>query len=308
MCRVLMYRGKPVLVDNLLYQPDNSLIRQTHESQMLDMLNLAGFGMLAWDPTSVDLDVPFEYRTALVPIFDRNLKALAVKLRAKTMIAHVRGVPYHERVTVGEQNAHPFRYAHAQWALAHNGDLASFDAMRFSLVPHMRPEVARNIRGNTDSEWIYALFLSQLDDPYASCDAEAAVAAVERTLAILREVRTNHGIDLCSPINLFLSDGSQVVVVRYCFDFGCYEPGSPSSVRGSTYDYLSLWYTTGAEYGVHDGEWKMIGGFRSADSLLIASEPLTRDTSTWLEVPEYSALYASEIDGGPSLTVKYLDA
>ena len=34
-----------------------------------------------------------------------------------------------------------------------------------------------------------------------------------------------------------------------------------------------------------------------AHSLLLASEPLTADASTWLEVPEYSLLAAS-LDGG----------
>jgi glutamine amidotransferase len=32
-------------------------------------------------------------------------------------------------------------------------------------------------------------------------------------------------------------------------------------------------------------------------SLMIASEPLTSDTSTWLEAPEYSILTASLEDG-----------
>ncbi len=31
--------------------------------------------------------------------------------------------------------------------------------------------------------------------------------------------------------------------------------------------------------------------------ILVASEPLTVDTSTWLEVPEYSALCATLDDG-----------
>ena len=37
--------------------------------------------------------------------------------------------------------------------------------------------------------------------------------------------------------------------------------------------YLSLWHTSGREYGFYDDEWKMIGGAGSADSVIIASEP-----------------------------------
>ena len=44
MCRALLYLGQPVLLDNLLYQPDSALVRQSYMPRMLHMLNLAGFG------------------------------------------------------------------------------------------------------------------------------------------------------------------------------------------------------------------------------------------------------------------------
>ena len=44
MCRALLYLGQPVLLDNLLFQPDSALIRQSTMPRMLHMLNLAGFG------------------------------------------------------------------------------------------------------------------------------------------------------------------------------------------------------------------------------------------------------------------------
>ena len=59
---------------------------------------------------------------------------------------------------------------------------------------------------------------------------------------------------------------------------------------------MSLWYTLGNEYLERDGEWVMVGAGEPI-SLMIASEPLTSDTSTWLEAPEYSILTA-ELDGG----------
>ena len=54
MCRALLYLGEPVLLDNLLFQPDSALVRQSYMPKMLHMLNLAGFGMRAWDPGSRD--------------------------------------------------------------------------------------------------------------------------------------------------------------------------------------------------------------------------------------------------------------
>ena len=54
MCRVLAYLGEPVGLDQLLVESDSSLIRQTYAPRMAAMLNLAGFGLVAWDRTSHD--------------------------------------------------------------------------------------------------------------------------------------------------------------------------------------------------------------------------------------------------------------
>ena len=64
-----------------------------------------------------------------------------------------------EREIVGEPNLHPFRFRGASVALAHNGHLRDFTRMRYDLVEHVRPELAREIEGTTDSEWIYARVL-----------------------------------------------------------------------------------------------------------------------------------------------------
>ncbi|MBE9553046.1 MAG: hypothetical protein IMF05_06260, partial [Proteobacteria bacterium] len=87
-----------------------------------------------------------------------------------------------------------------------------------------------------------------------------------------------------------------------------YRTESPAAVHEANLNYLSLWYTLGREYGFHDGDWKMIGGNGTAKSVMVASEPLTRDTSAWLEVPEYSMLYTTVRDGQPMAEVEHLAA
>ena len=286
MCRILSYMGTPVLLDHLLYAPDSSLLNQTTAAQMLSMLNLAGFGMAAWDPFSHEPHVPYRYRTTQVAVFDRNLKELAGKLRVGALLAHIRGVPMTSTVQVNEQNVHPFRFNGVPLAMAHNGDLAGFREMRFALLPHVRPEFAQAISGSTDSEWIYALVASALPDPGAINSPEAILAAIRSALATIRAVRERHGITRSSSANLMFCDGVNLVAVRYTFDFGRFEA---SQLQGTT-DFWSMWYTFGADYGLHDGEWKLTGGAAQADSIVVASEPLTRDFATWIEVPEYTAL------------------
>jgi predicted glutamine amidotransferase len=202
---------------------------------------------------------------------------------------------------------HPFQFPGVRLALAHNGDLARFGDMKLHLLESIRPDIANLIRGTTDSEWIYALIVSRLADPHGVCSADELVRAVDEAFAIIRRARERAGIATSSSVNLFLTTGEQIAAVRYCFDFGCYRTEDPAKVHEANLAFLSLWYTSGSEYGYHDGEWKMTGGADTADSIMIASEPLTRDTSTWLEVPEYSMIYADTRSGRPTIEVRYLD-
>ena len=307
MCRALLYLGEPVLLDNLLYQPDSALVRQSTLPRMLHMMNLAGFGMRAWDRDSREPDRPWTYASTQLPVFDRNLKGLAEKIEAGAVLAHVRGVAYSTAVDISLANVHPFQFAGSPLAMAHNGDLAGFAELKPALAAHVPAALARHVRGTTDSEWIYALVLSGLRDPFAFPEGEELVEAVARALAIIRREREDLGIDVSSSVNLFFADGTQVAAVRYCFDFGCYATADPARLHEANLNFLSLWYTLGRGYGLHDGEWKMTGGAEGADSILVASEPLTRDVASWVEVPEYSVLHARIRDGRPAVTLRYLD-
>ena len=307
MCRALLYLGEPVLLDNLLFQPDSALVRQSYMPKMLNMLNLAGFGLRAWDPRSHAPENPFFYGSPSLPVFDRNLKNLAEKVRAACVLAHVRGVAYSSAVEISLQNVHPFQFEGLPWALAHNGDLAGLTEMKPHLAPHIGKEFLGRIRGTTDSEWIYALFVSQLKNPAGKASESEVFAALESTLAILREARKKIGMALSSSVNLFIANGSQLAALRYCLDFGCYRTDDPSRVHEANVTFLSLWYTLGRDYGLHDDEWKMTGGAERADSILVASEPLTRDTSSWVELPEYGALFAEIQEGRPRVSLRLLD-
>ena len=276
MCRALLYLGSPVLLDNLLYQPDSALIRQSTMPRMLNMLNLAGFGIRAWDPASADPQRAFSYYSQSLPVFDRNLQNLAQKVRPSCV-------------------------------LAHNGDLADMARMKPLLAPRIKPQYLAQIHGTTDSEWIYALLVSQLNDPHAALADEEFFKSLASTLEIIRDARAKLGIAVSSSVNLFVANGTQLAALRYCFDFGCYRTADPARVHEANLSFLSLWYTLGRDYALHDGEWKMSGGTENADSIIVASEPLTRDTSAWVELPEYGALFAEMRHGRPRVAVRLLD-
>jgi glutamine amidotransferase len=292
MCRVVAYLGRPIQLAHVLYETDSSLVTQTYRPQMLANLNLAGFGMAVWNIASPRPDEPLVYRTTKLPAFDPNLRNLSWKLETTCLLAHVRGVTLGRADDVSEQNVHPFRFPGAGVAVAHNGHLREFARMRYDLIEHIRPEIASSIGGSTDSEWLSALVVSQLET--AAPDAEQLVDAVVKAFRVLREVRARHGIATSSPVNLFLSTGECLVATRFSFDYGWFP--EDDVLLEIDLPYASLWYTAGERYAEHDGEWEMVGD-GPAESFLIGSEPLTKNTSTWLEMPEYAVLSASLRDG-----------
>jgi glutamine amidotransferase len=305
MCRILAYLGEPLPLRNLLFDTDNSLVRQSYSPRMMNtFLNLAGFGMKAWDPSTLLPEDPLSYRATTLPTFDRNLRSLSAKLAPTCVVAHVRGVTYSDEAVVADTNLHPFHFPGSRVVLAHNGHLRRFTAMRYALIGHVRPDLAECIEGTTDSEWIYALILSQLDDPWGTPEIGALADATAAALRILRSVRSACGIDTSSPVNLCVSTGRGVVATRFSFDYGWYP--SEDEMLETDLPFVSLWYAIGDAYAENRGEWQMTAG-DPPRSVIIASEPLTVDHSSWLEVPEYSMLTAELTPSGVEFETRDLD-
>lgn len=294
MCRVLSYLGKPLLIEELLYRSDNSFIKQSyHPKYMSHLLNLAGFGMSAWDRSSHQPEVPFQYKIQNLPFYDDNLRSLSRKITANCLLAHLRGVPYRDKEVVSLQNVHPFIFKDLNIALAHNGALHNFETMKYDLLEYVRSDYIRYIHGTTDSEWIYAIFLSQLPINDGSYTTNEIIKAIYDTLKILQHVREKHKIMANSPVNLFISNGEFIAATRFVFDYGW--PITDSDIKAHS-GYHSLWYTYGESYGYYDNEYRMKGTKRKR-SIIISSEPLTEDATTWVELPEYTLIIAREQEG-----------
>lgn len=303
MCRVLSYLGLPISVEELLYEPDNSFIKQSyHPKYMSYLLNLAGFGIVAWDNSSSNPKLPYMYKTTQLPFYDENLRNLSDKISAQCLLAHLRGVAYTDKQVVSQQNVHPFMFDGVNIALAHNGALVDFEKMKFDLFEYIKPEYFKSVHGTTDSEIMYAMFLSQLPKSGIKT-TDDIIKAILETLKILRHVRHKHDITTASPVNLFITNGEFIAATRFVFDYGW----QPLDAKRSThFAYHSLWYTYGESYGFYENEYKM-RGLKKKSSIIISSEPLTEDVTTWIEIPEYTLILAKLADGEIELISQDID-
>lgn len=303
MCRALMYLGVPTPIYDLLYNTDSSLIKQSYDPKyMSNFINLAGFGMAAWNPLSRESQQPYYYTTEELPFFDMNLSSISTKITANCLLAHVRGTSYSSKSIVSKQNVHPFMFEGCKIALAHNGELESFSKMKYGLLKYLKPEIAEKIKGTTDSEWVYALILSQLENPNDHASVDVVEKAVCKAIKILRTVRAEYNIAVASPLNLFISNGHYLIATRFILDFGCFL----GHYHVDHLTYQSLWYTFGEKYDYHEGQYKMVGNEKRS-SIIISSEPLTKDVTTWIEVPEYSIMSAYLKEGEVQISIQDIE-
>ena len=214
------------------------------------------------------------------------------------------GSPTPTRRWSADTNLHPFQFPGARVVLAHNGHLREFARMRYALVEHVRPELAQRIEGTTDSEWIYALVLSQLEDPFACPAARAGRGDRGGASHPAHACATRPASRPPRPSTSASAPAAAMVATRFSFDYGWYPP--EDEMLETDLPFVSLWSTTGGEYARRDDGWQMTAG-DPPRSLIIASEPLTVDDAGWLEVPEYSMLTAELTSAGVEFETRDLD-
>ncbi len=126
------------------------------------------------------------------PIDERDvidLAEAAESVRTDVLIGHVR------RASVGSlrtENTHPFRYR--MWLFAQTGTIGGFSSLRERLLASQPEFLRRNVRGDTDSELFFYLFLSFLHDAghldeahvapeYVATALRASISLVDRLSA-----------------------------------------------------------------------------------------------------------------------------
>ncbi|WP_051684085.1 class II glutamine amidotransferase [Blastococcus sp. URHD0036] len=255
MCRWIAYTGSPVLVRELLYTPENSLIVQSLRSRLgAEPTNGDGFG-LGWYGEG---EIPGQFRSTEPAWNDRNLLELAGHIRSPLVFAHVRAST---GSVVQQTNCHPFR--HGRWLWMHNGYLAGFAAMKRELALAVAPELYPGIEGTTDSELFFNLALTyglEEDPP----------SAVARAVGLIEEIGRRHGERFPVQMTVATTDGETLWAFRY------------SSEGRSRSLFHSVEVATLREQYPENEVLQRL----SDDARMVVSEPLGGLRGAWREVSE----------------------
>lgn len=296
MCRFLVYCGSsPIILSKLVTEPSHSILTQSYDSRLrLDSrrpVNGDGFGIGWYTDPSLGPD-PCIFTSTLPAWNCVNLERLAPKTASNLIFAHVRATT---EGSLAENNCHPFQHETLMWM--HNGNIGAWKAVKRPLASSLRDKWFLEVRGGTDSEWAFALFLDTLESlgvdpsshPVGGFDPKLLRKAMKSTVAKINAfvesatANTTHQTNGHSPppsametrslLNFALTDGHSVLVTRYV--------SSPTDAAAS------LYYSSGTAWvqGPLPGQFRMERRDKASDVVLVASEPLTFERHNWLSVP-----------------------
>jgi glutamine amidotransferase len=186
-----------------LCSAENALRTQSHRHPH-------GWGV-AWYPARTA--VPEIRRGVMAAHADADFAAAARTALSRVVLAHVRDASVGG---VALENTHPF--VEGPWVFAHNGTVARFArvrGVRQGLEREIGAERRRRLRGDTDSERLFQLFLARL----AACaegrrpglpEVRRAMGEVVRRVARIADRGT-----LRSTMNFLVSDGRLLAACRH---------------------------------------------------------------------------------------------
>lgn len=270
--------------------------------------NADGFGIGYYTPKLGAS--PYIY-TSIVPAWnDINLERLASHNASHLIFAHVRATT---EGSTSQDNCHPFVHGSLMWM--HNGGLGGWKHIKRRLAARLADKWYLGVKGGTDSEWAFALFLDTLErmgvnpssEPEGGFSPTMLRKALLRTIAIINELIDqipestvyNENVDTKSLLNFCVSDGQTIICTRY--------------INSAKDEAASLYYSTGTQWDSRvrlgdDENYSMERRDRGADVVLVASEPLTfqrgeyiphmcmrssiadATTENWINVPTNSIL------------------
>jgi predicted glutamine amidotransferase len=259
MCRWLAYSGSPILLEELLYKPEHSLIDQSLHARLgVDTTNGDGFGV-GWYDTD-NAQTPAVFRSIEPAWNDRNLREVAGHVLSPLFLAHIRAST---GTAVQQTNCHPFR--HDRWLWVHNGLVRDFHRVKRELALTVDESLYPHMEGSTDSEMLFYLALTFGLE-------ENPPAAVERMVGHVEEVGHRHGTEHPIQMTIGTTDGSSVWAFRY-------------SSEGKS---RSLYYSADMRSVREMYPERPRLQEASDETRIVVSEPIVDLPGAWNEVPESS--------------------
>lgn len=304
MCRVLAYIGPEIPLESLLLEPENSLINQSLDPELHPLLQLAGWGFGIWSEHLLKPDAPFLYRRPMGAFYDDNAEGIIPSLQTSTLLAHVRAAAYNSSTVLADENCHPFSFDKTPWIIAQNGGLPNWKILQRELLAHCEDKYLKQMRGTTDTEFLYVLLLSLLKGDSDSDIKEG----FEKLLEVMLQAMKKLDMVELTKLKIALVAPNRIIGVNYGYDSegntdvsGDWKElrrSAPPKGDNSLSMLLEPMYLLmGKNFQDYAGSYELEAcPEEEATSAIFASEPLTEDGDEWLNI-EFGEIVALERNG-----------
>ena len=209
-----------------------------------------------------------------------------------------------------DENCHPFSFEHTPWIIAQNGALPHWRQLQRELLQHCKDKYLTQMRGTTDTEFLYVLLLSLLEGD-SNDDVQRGF---EKLLRVIREAARKLDLAALTKLKIALVSSDRIIGVNY----GCGHDGE-TDVTG---DWKKLrdedlplsmllepvYVLTGANFEDHADSYKVDACPEGeATSAIFASEPLTEDGEEWQKIEFGEIVFLERKDRLITKTVRKLD-
>jgi predicted glutamine amidotransferase len=269
MCRFIAYLGRPIIVDELLLKPKNSLVHQSYGAEESHQtLNGDGFG-LGWYVHDIS-QKPGLFRSISPAWNNNNLIYNAPLIRTSCMFAHVRAA---SEGAISEANSHPFHYE--RFLMMHNGVVPGFSKIKRRLLGLLNDDLFLWVKGQTDSEHVFALLMQhflELRGSASSISTQQIKQGFQKTFDVIQELKVDAGTaHEVSTFNMMITDGYRIFGTRF----------SSNPDR----ETRTLYYASGSRFECTSGVSSMIQDESGDQAVLIVSEKLNRREEEWTAIP-----------------------
>lgn len=281
MCRLTAYKGKPILIGTIVTKPTNSLLYQSRDAAYHPgvkdsshrrniLVNGDGFGVAWYNTELPPSNGACSFKFVTPAWSNQNLQNLGDHITSPLIFAHIRAAssghdPW-EKISVSQENCHPFTFG--KFTFMHNGGIPHFSKIKLRLLNLLSETFFNEIKGSTDSEHMFALFLTILyskhldNSDYATINpsVDDIVEALNQTISTIIHLCARVEIEEACSINICVTDGVNIVATRY---------------RNGPQNPPSLYYNYGSNFVCEDGVFYAKGG-RKATDVIISSAPLSK--------------------------------
>lgn len=315
MCRVLAYVGPDLPLESLLLTPDNSLLNQTLDPELHPLLQLAGWGFGAWSDGFVRPGEPLIYRRPVAAFYDDNAEGIIPSLQASTLLAHVRAAGYDAGAVLVDENCHPFSMNGTPWIMAQNGALPNWKQLQRELLPHCHDEFLSQMRGTTDTEFLYVLLMSLVQGD----GVDDVQRGLEQLLRVCHEAMTKLDLVALTKMKIGLVTKDRVIGVNYGFghdgetemdrdwrELREHDAGTDEHSLSMVLEPMYL--LTGRNFDDYEGSYDVdVTDPGDAASAIFASEPLTEQADDWSELAFGQMVSIENTGSGLNVVTRDLD-